>query len=334
MKTMNRKIYMIPLLIVLMLYFNACDKSVLVYENPNSPTSTAFWNSPDEAESALNAVYHGLIGGGQAGLYKRWIFFRYDIATDEGHSISPWTELRDWTRFRYTNYNFGPGNVSTWSESYIGINRVNQVMTNVPDIEFEDQSRKNEILGEASFLRALYYWNLAVLWEDVPIVLEPSSPDDNPEQRPVEEVWAQIITDLTFAKENLPPSWPASEVGRATRGAAYALLGKVHMQRQDWLAARDAMHWLVEGDGAQYYDLVDNYEDNFRHTSENNIESVFELQFTDELTSGSTYSNRAQFYGPRGIGWSDGQANTWIIEESEVARIRKLPPPPGPPPKG
>lgn len=245
----------IPLVLVLLVSFSACDDNLLDYENPNAPTNTAFWNTAEDAELGLNAVYHQLY---QPGTYSRWIHFRFDLSSDEGYSGSPWTELADWTRFNYVNYNFWEGNGIHWQDHYKGIFRTNQVLTNVPEIEFENQTRKDEIIGEASFIRALYYFNLAILFEDVPIVVEPSSPDDKPEQKPLEEVWGQIIDDLTVATNNLPPSWPADEVGRATKGAAHALLGKVHMQRQDWEKARIEMEWLVEGDGATYYDLVDN----------------------------------------------------------------------------
>lgn len=318
-RTMKTRRLFIPIVLALFVSLSACDGSLLDYENPNAPTNTAFWETPEDAELGINAVYHQLL---QPGTYSRWIFFRYDLSSDEGFSGSPWTELADWTRFNYVNYNFWEGNAIHWRDHYKGIFRANQVLANVPDIEFENTTRKNQILGEASFLRALYYFNLAILYEDVPIVLEPSSPDDKPEQKPLEEVWGQIVTDLEFAMNNLPPTWPADDVGRATKGAAHALLGKVYMQQQEWDLAQDAMEWLIEGPGAANYGLVDNYEDNFRHTTENNIESVFEIQFSDENRGGkgdvsnSSLSNeRPQFFAPRGIGWSDGQSNKWIIDE-------------------
>lgn len=298
--------------------YSGCEDN-LDLVNPNAPTTTSYWNSPEEAEKGLNAVYHQLY---QIGNYSRWIFFRYDLASDEAYSNSPWTELKEWTRFQYVNYNFWEGGSNIWSDHYKAIYRANQVIAHVPDIEFEDQNRKDQIIGEAKFLRALHYFNLAVLWEDVPIVLEPSNPDDQPEQSSQEEVWAQVKKDLTEASEVLPPEWPDNWKGKPTKGAALALLGKANMQTHDWAAAKSAMEWLVEGNGKQYYGLVDNYKDNFTHLNENNIESVFEIQFSDVNRGGKgngSNSNlaceRAQFFAPRGIGWSDGQPRKWLIDE-------------------
>lgn len=311
-----KRLLILPIL--LLAFAVGCD-DMLTKTNPNVPTTETFWNTPTDAEAGLTAVYHQLY---QIGNYSRWLFFRYDLASDEGYSESPWTELADWTRFNYVNYNFGAGQTMIWSAHYKAIFRANQVLANVPDIEFEDQNRKELILGEAKFLRALHYFNLAVLWEEVPIVLEPSSPDDQPEQRSRDEVWAQVKQDLQEAADVLPSEWPSEEVGRPTYGAALALLGKAHMQNHEWQQAKDAMEWLIEGEGAQYYGLVDNYYDNFKHTTENNIESVFEIQFSEENrgakgdgSSSALGFERTQFFAPPGIGWADGQARRWLIEQ-------------------
>lgn len=302
----------------LLLFFVGCQ-DLLDKTNPNTPTTESFWTTPSDAEAGLTAAYHQLY---QIGNYSRWLYFRYDLSSDEGYSESPWTELADWTRFNYVNYNFAEGQTTIWHNHYKAIFRANQVLANVPEIEFDDQNRKEEILAEAKFLRALHYFNLAVLWEEVPVVLEPSEPDDQPEQRSREEVWNQVKQDLNEAADVLPPEWPAEEVGRPSRGAALALLGKAHMQNHEWTEARDAMEWLVEGEGAQYYGLMDNYHDNFTHTTENNRESVFEIQFSEENrgakgdgSSSALGLERTQFFAPPGIGWGDGQARRWIVDQ-------------------
>lgn len=312
-----KRLYIIPFVISLLLIVGCED--LLNKENPNVPTTETFWNTPEDAEDGLTAAYHQLY---QIGNFSRWIFFRYELAADIGYSQSPWIELADWTRFNYVNYNFWEGGVNIWRDHYKAIFRTNQVLANVPEIEFSDQTRKQQIIGEAKFLRALHYFNLAVLWEEVPVVLEPSNPDDQPEQRSRAEVWSQVKQDLQEAAEALPDQWPAEEVGRPTTGAALALLGKAHMQNQEWQEARNAMEWLVEGAGSQYYALVDNYHDNFKHTTENNVESVFEIQFSEENRGakgdGSNSAlglEKTQFFAPRGIGWSDGQARRWLVDQ-------------------
>lgn len=297
----------------------SCEHELLEQENPNSITTEQFWLTPNDAELAINSAYAMFY---KPGLWARWIYFRLDLTSDEGFSKSPWVELADWTRFQYINYNFWEGNSWTWRDTYKAIFRCNQVLANVPGIEFEDAAKKEDILAQAKFLRALHYYYAAILWENVPLVLEPLTPSDLPANNTLEEIWAQIEKDLTEAAAVLPPQRDDANVGRPTKGAALAMLGRVFMQQRKWQQAKDSFDYLVTGEGMGYYDLVDNYEDNFTHLNENNIESVFEIQFSDQNKGGdgedpnaNMGTNRPQFFAPRGIGWSDGQVRYWVVNE-------------------
>lgn len=286
--------------------------------NPNTPTVDQFWKTDRDALLGVNATYGNFyrIGG-----YARWIHFNYDLRSDEGYSNSPWLELQNWQKFLVVNYNFDCG-MHVWQHHYRGIFRANQVLANVPGIQM-DEKLKKQYLGEAYFLRALYYFNLASLWGNVPLQLTPSKPTDLPNYATQEEVWAQIEKDLMEAIAGLPEQYGAADKGRATRGAAYGLLGKLYMQQRKFDKAKTAFDWLVTGAGKSYYDLMENYQDNFTHLRENNKESVFEVQFSevnqtgpdeDAPNSGSG-DQRSQFFGPRGVGWSDGQARRWVVYE-------------------
>ncbi|MFV0377961.1 MAG: RagB/SusD family nutrient uptake outer membrane protein [Mangrovibacterium sp.] len=306
-------------LLVVILSLASCNEDLIDISNPNFPTTDTFWKSPADAQLGLDAVYTMFY---KPGSWTRWIYFRYDLTSDEGYSQSPWNELKEWTRFIYFNYNFWEGNAWMWRDHYKAVFRCNQVLEFVPNIEFAEQTAKTQILAQAKFLRAFYYYNLAIMFDNVPLVLNVSNPDDTPEQSTEEEVFAQIKLDLADAVAGLPETWDASNLGRPTKGAALALLGKVHMQLHEWQDAKDALSWLVEGAGATYYGLVSNYRDNFMHTTENNMESVFEIQFDDVNPSGdgdesnqNVGSNRAQFFAPRGIGWCDGQPRRWLVDE-------------------
>ncbi|MEH0156393.1 RagB/SusD family nutrient uptake outer membrane protein [Limibacter armeniacum] len=298
--------------------FYGCSDELLDVKNPNTLTEDQFWLSAEDAELGLNAIYAMQY---KPGLWGRWIYFRYDLTSDEGYSKSPWIELGDWTRFQYVNYNFWEGNVITWRDHYKGIYRCNQVISNVPAIEM-DEAQKAEIIAQAKFFRAFYYYNIAVLWEDAPIVLEPSEPDDLPEQKTVEQVWAQVEADLMDAVKSLPVQWDDANVGRPTRGAANAMLGKMYMQQRKWPEAKGALDYFFTGEGSGAYSLMPNFKDNFTHEFENNSESVFEIQFSDDNFGGgdgdepnaNMGNNRAQFFAPAGIGWSDGQARHWLVD--------------------
>jgi hypothetical protein len=315
---MKKYIVLLTMLASIM-FTSSCEDELLNQENPNTITTEQFWISEEDAEKGINSVYAMFY---KPGLWARWIYFRLDLTSDEGYSISPWIELADWTRFQYINYDFWEGNANTWRDTYKAIFRANQVLVNVPDIEFADPVKKERILAQAKFLRALHYYYAAIIWENVPILEEPLAPGELPSSNTLEEVWAFIETDLTEAAATLPVTWDEANVGRPTKGAALALLAKTHMQQHEWTEAKAALDYLVIGEGMGNYGLVENYEDNFTHINENNRESVFEIQFSDvnkggdgEDPNANMGTNRTQFFAPRGIGWSDGQARYWLVDE-------------------
>lgn len=316
---MKKMLYKISFLTMVLLALSSCKKDLLNVKNPNVITEDQFWKSESDAQQGINAAYTMFY---KTGLWPRWIYFRLDLTSDEGFSKSPWIELADWTRFQYVNYNFGEGNVGTWRDTYKAVFRVNQVLANVPEIEFADAVKKDRILAQAKFLRAFHYYYAALLWENVPLVLEPSKPDDLPAQSTLAQVWAQVEKDLTEAAAVLPVEWDNANVGRATKGAAMAYLARTYMQQRKWAEAKTALDFFFTGGGAGKYDLVTNWRDNFMHTAENNKESVFEIQFSDankggegETPDANMGTHRAQFFAPRSIGWSDGQARYWLVNE-------------------
>ncbi len=298
-----------------LLLTTGCDNDLLDQANPNAPNTTAFWKTPADAQSALVSAYGALQ---LPGTYSRWIHFAYDLRSDEGFSQSPWTDLANFTRFVMNNYNFEPSE-SVWVDHYRGIYRTNQIIANVPGMTI-DEATKKRVVAEAHFLRGLYYFNLASLFGRVPLATEPSSINYRPPQATdVEQVWQQVIADLTAAKPDLVANHEGGDRGRATQGAATALLGKVYMQQRRWADAAAQFNEIIT---SNRYQLAPNYLDNFMMNTENNPESIFEVQFSDQLQGdgqdvpgASEGNNRAQFFGPRGIGWSDGQPREWLFAE-------------------
>ncbi len=299
----------------------SCKKELDVV-NPNQPTLEVFWKTQQDAERGVNAIYSTLHRGG----ISRWMPFYFIIRSDEGRSQSPATEIvNNMDQFRITDYNFW-GAYDIWRDNYVGIFRANQVLDNVPSIEM-DQTLRNRLLGEAKFLRAMYYYHLVTLWGNVPLMLKTSTPQDKPTISSQNEVWAQIEKDLTEAAPALPLQYTGADLGRATRGAAYALLARAHMQQREYTEALTPLQWLVTGEGRTVYDLMPDYRDNFLITTENNKESVFEWQFafnrtenhdddTDPRADNLNYGTSvAQFFAPPSIGWSDGEAHRWLVTE-------------------
>ena len=175
-----------------------------------------------------------------------------------------------------------------WSWMFAGVNRANYIL------EFRDKtdfSGKEILLAEATFLRAYYYFELVKWFGDVPLAVDRRllfGDQDVIDRTPKEEVYAQIEADLIFASETLP--YVQSETGRATKGAAQALLGKVYLYQvrpgeesselgQQKL--RNAATILEDLINSGPYALVQDYTTLFENDNENNIESVFEVQYTD-----------------------------------------------------
>ncbi len=169
-----------------------------------------------------------------------------------------------------------------WGWMYGGVNRANYIM------EFQDKTdfpNKNEVLAQARFLRAYYYFELVKWFGDVPFLVDKRIQFGDQfeiDRTPKAEIYAQMEIDLIFASENLPVSWDEAETGRATKGAAQALLGKVYLYQEKFSDAVSALDNVIAGP----YDLVSDYNSIFELEGENNIESVFEVQYTDKEGAG------------------------------------------------
>ena len=314
---MKKILICLGLAVVTML--SACDRNLDIV-NPNQLTTQSFWKADADALAGVNAVYSTTHRGG----ISRWMPFYYIIRSDEGRSQSPATDIvNNMDQFLVTDYNYGNA-YGIWNDNYIGINRANQVIDNVPNIQM-DATLRNRYIGEAKFLRAMYYYHLVTLWGNVPLILQTSVVGDKPNSATIAQVWAQIEKDLTEAAAVLPTTYGAADLGRATKGAAYALLARAQMQQRKYTEALTPLQWLADGDGKSIYSLMPNYRDNFLSTTENNKESVFEWQFQinpaeytddDTETPNQNYgTSLAQFFGPSGIGWSDGEAQRWPTRE-------------------
>ena len=294
--------------------------------NPNELTNESFWQSESDATKGVNSCYSTLHRGG----FSRWQPMLYDLRSDVGASFSPWSELANaLNNFIQPNSNFGPV-VDVYFDNYAGIFRANQVIANVPNIEM-NKSLKTRILGEAYFFRGMHYYHLASLWGNVVLQLEPSSPTDLPATSTEAEVWAQVISDLSEAASRLPTSYnDYKDQGRITRGGASALLGKAYMQIKDYTKAKLALDDMVIGSGADNYNLMPDYYDNFKVTSEFNIESVIEWSYIENPTEGTDNdvatanhnfgTSIGQFYGPPGVGFTDAEALRWVEGEFEIER--------------
>ncbi|GAA5043377.1 membrane protein [Marivirga lumbricoides] len=171
---------------------------------------------------------------------------------------------------------------SLWNKGYSGIYRVNTLLVKIEGAEVSE-AIKSRYVAEAKFLRAFYYFDLIRLFYSIPLITEPVIPDQmfEVEQDTREAVFKQIEEDLLEAIPNLPDQVNVSvEGGRATKGAAISLLGKVYLELEDYTLAAEQFEKVNGTPGATSpfgYSLLENYADLFRTDNEFNSESIFEV---------------------------------------------------------
>lgn len=295
---MMKKTICIALCTLLVVGLSACDEEDFLTENnPNQLSSQTFYQTEAHAEAAVNAVYANLQ---TIGLYNRRYYFIHDLLSNEAEgmgSLEP--DLN-----QFNTYNLSAGGNATlrenWDALYRGVQRANLVLANVPNVPDEELSQdlRTRFLAEVRFLRAWHYYELVTGWGEVPLLPELATQENIPEGIPKasqEELYELILDDLEFAENNLEVAYTGGDVGRATKGAAAALKGKVRLFRgstqdnqSDFEAAETELGKFVSsgeysnasGTYAGEYELVDDYFDNFMEETENNAESILEVQFS------------------------------------------------------
>ena len=172
-----------------------------------------------------------------------------------------------------------------WTVCYQGINNANAAILNIPKIKnFADPTVQTRLVGEARFMRALYYFYLVQLYGDVPMPLENTALGNGLPRVPQQQVYTQIEADLKFAATNC---WTKSkltgnDVGRASVEAAKALLGKVYLTVHDYTDAQTTFEDLINNYNLT---LLSNYANLFDGQHENNAESLFEIQYSIDNTN-------------------------------------------------
>ena len=259
-------------IIIVVLTFTSCED--FLEENPvDRYVANNFYKSAEDVDAAVTAIYAQL-----PSIYERNIMSLNDLPTDtEKNGLGmPNQYLQNLEYLRFTPENQFVGQM--WQNNYEGIAKANTAILNIPEVEM-DENLKNRYLGEARFLRGLFYFNLVRFFGDVPLVLRIDSPEDALIPRTDKsEVYNQILRDLQFAENNLPITAP--EIGRITKGAAKALMGKVYLEKGDYQASVDKLSEVIES-GQYPYALHEDFGDNWRQETENGQESILTVEFMD-----------------------------------------------------
>jgi starch-binding outer membrane protein, SusD/RagB family len=310
-KKMNKNIVALFIAILSFAILPGCKKKFLEVPPQGQLTEEQALVDPDAANKLVGGVYNTLYSQGIMGI--RMVILA-DIASDNADKGSTpddgGFDSKDIDNFTFTPNN--PNFNEVWKAHYIGITRANKALQILASSTFEATTR-NRLIGETRFLRGFYYFNLVRLFGGVPKLIrvpEPSEANNDEFQTRVTkaDIYTVINDDLQYAVDNLPEKGgPGTQVGRANKGMAQAMLAKAYLYQQNWQKAYD-LSLAVMNSGK--YDLASNYATIFREVGANNIESIFEVETgPSKSPTGACDAispNFSNFQGPRAKGaWSN-----------------------------
>jgi hypothetical protein len=288
--------------------------------NPqNELTQEAFPTSASDAILSTNAVYATL----RNWHYHSGGFPILDIMSDDAlKGSNPNDAAGTVGPFdNFTHQTTQDGLDRWWAALYQGIRRANVVIEKVALIDF-DASLKQRYIAEASFLRALYYFDLVRAFGEVPIVTS-TEPPLKVQKSSIADVYELIEQDLLLAIDGLPEktAYSNEDLGRATKGAAKALLAKVYLFQQDFV---NAELLALEVINSNIYDLEPNFEDANSQNGEHGVESVFEVgAVASESNVGNQYANTQGVRGTPNRGWGFNQPSVSLRAAFETGDPRE-----------
>ncbi|MGO4911012.1 RagB/SusD family nutrient uptake outer membrane protein [Leeuwenhoekiella sp. W20_SRS_FM14] len=275
-------------------------------ENPDFTTQENFFQTADQLELGVNAVYDG-IGTGrdwENHYYNRFVFeclVGYQVGYEKG-PLAYQTGNVDPADFYIGRY---------WRISYENINRANTLIEKADELKeagVADVAKIDRVKAEALFLRAFYYYNLVRYFDDIPVKTSRSIDDkDLPSNENGKRLALDLIqSDLMMAAEILPESYTGEDSGRATKWAAMALLVKAYLQDEKWGPAYTTAQTIIDESGIS---LFTDFADNFAVATENSGERIFEAQVSASANP-NEYQNYHAHFVPRdlpndlgGVGW-------------------------------
>jgi starch-binding outer membrane protein, SusD/RagB family len=258
-------------------------------QQPNESKLSDFFISKDAAKQAVVGCYVPMTWNLGSTYCNEWLIG--DVASDDaikgGEYLKDMADAFDICKFQVVSSN---GLLDAfYNAQYIGISRCNQALESIAAMilpEDMTETERSQMLGEARFLRAFYYFRLVRLFGGVPMPLAPvvSSEDWKMQRSTSEEVYAQIISDLEAAEAVLPlrSEYAADDLGRVTKGAAEALLMKVNLYLKNY---SEVLKWGKLITASDEYSLVPDYFSQFLLENEWSAESVFEINYVTDMYS-------------------------------------------------
>ncbi|MCF0070151.1 RagB/SusD family nutrient uptake outer membrane protein [Dyadobacter sp. CY261] len=305
-------------LMLMALGFTSCEDKLLNLTPDSVLTPTNFYKNAADINQAVLGIYNSLQTRRQTD------YLLMEVPADNLY-MSANTTIAGSNDVDFLTVNADNAlTAAFWNTTYNGVFRANAVLLNIDTPTNYTAGQKDQYIGEAKFMRALYYFDLVRVFGAVPKVVDKIS---IPEAAALpkateEEIYSLIIEDLTDAAAKLPAR-KSTATGRASKGAAMALLGKVYVYRQDWANAKTQLEKVIN---ELDYKLVADFASLWKLETEDNDEVIFTVKYVDG-TNGQSLSTS---YTPNGglVGIADRGAETslpsWsLLKKYEEADKRK-----------
>jgi len=319
----NRKyiVVLMSLFVALIIIPFSCKKDFLSQTNTSQFTADGFFTKPSDGIGLVNAIYDTYQN---ADLLKKSMWYYANFQT---HDFFNWGNDRFYNNFTIPA-DFGAIQVF-WQRAYIGIARANSALPIIADMKAKKvltESLANRLTGEIYFLRGMTYYYLAASFGGVPLELKTGANDGLTPRSTQDEVFKQVVADLKQAASLLPwkEELPATDLGRATKGAALAYEAAAQMWLKDYKSAL-ANYNQLNG----HYTLLPNFIDVNEYDHQNNDESVFEVQFvvagTQSWGAGNEVAWISDFSWPEEISnFGYDYANPGLYYSYQAGDKRKL----------
>ncbi|UMB52401.1 RagB/SusD family nutrient uptake outer membrane protein [Lutibacter sp. A64] len=296
---MKKIIYLLAIVVV----FNSCDESFLETDPNDALSPSTFWKTQNDLDLALTGCYSGFEDGGS-------IIYR-DCGSDNAYNNFPWEGWKN-----IGNGELSPADPGSTYYDFTIINRCNEFIENVDFAVDVDENLREVYKAQARFIRAFKYYVLTTNYGDVPLITQNfGTPEEAKVSRDSQEVVRNFIEDeLNDVINILPDAYSAAEYGKATKGAAQALLMRYFLYFKEYQKA------LSTANSISGYSLNATFEGLFDPANEQNSEIILSVQYTPDL-----YSIGFTPYLPNGIGgWSSVVPTQSLVDAFEMADGRTI----------
>lgn len=269
----------------------SCKKDFLELEPKGTTLESNFYKNQQEVFEGLVAIYDVLQWGGTSNLWTMNVGL-LNTASDDcyagGSDASDQPNWVAWDNFTL-NPTLGPQR-GLWNKYYAGIYRANLLLEKIEKTPSLDATFKARTIAEAKFLRAYYYFDLVRFFGNIPLITKTLAADEiyKQTQTTPDAIYAQVEKDLKDAVNapELPETVGSADLGRITKGAAKALLGKVLLYQNNTAKMGEAANYFEEVINSGIYKLEPKFEDIFKNDHEWGVESIFEINYSGNQTGG------------------------------------------------